>query len=109
MPAPLDQRPRHRLRRDDSATIEHVLPRALGGGREWLNEVAACRACNSAKADRLPLPIQLWRLAWLKGAPLAAHADDPAALAALLAGTREERGEGAGLEEKAAETSVPAA
>lgn len=84
MPPPLEQRPRHRLRRDDSATIEHVLPRTLGGRADWLNEVAACRACNSAKADRMPLPVQLWRLAWLKRADLLPHAGDPAALAALL-------------------------
>lgn len=84
MPDPLAQRPRHRLRADTSATIDHVLPRTLGGMEAWLNEVAACRACNTAKADRLPLAVELWRLAWLKGDGLESHAIEPAALLALL-------------------------
>lgn len=65
MPDPLGQRQRHR-KRDDAATIEHVLPRTLGGRQSWVNEVAACRACNAAKADRLPTAMEVWRLAWLK-------------------------------------------
>jgi len=32
--------------------IEHQLPRALGGGDEGLNLVAACVPCNLAKSDR---------------------------------------------------------
>lgn len=84
MPDPMRQRPRHRLRRDDSATIEHVLPRTLGGRADWLNEVAACRSCNTGKADCPPLRIHLWRLAWLKGEPLASLAPNTAALLALL-------------------------
>jgi hypothetical protein len=32
--------------------IEHQLPRALGGGDEGLNLVAACVRCNLAKSDR---------------------------------------------------------
>lgn len=65
MPDPLIQRERHR-KRGESATIEHVLPRTLGGLTSWRNEVAACRACNAGKADRLPTAMELWRLAWLK-------------------------------------------
>jgi 5-methylcytosine-specific restriction endonuclease McrA len=34
-------------------TIDHVLPRSRGGSHSWENCVAACRACNSRKADRL--------------------------------------------------------
>ena len=34
-------------------TIDHVLPRSRGGAHSWENCVAACRACNSRKADRL--------------------------------------------------------
>jgi 5-methylcytosine-specific restriction endonuclease McrA len=34
-------------------TIDHVVPRSRGGGHTWENCVAACRACNSKKADRL--------------------------------------------------------
>lgn len=63
MPEPLGQRLRHR---PEAATIEHVQPRALGGPAEWNNEVAACRACNSAKADRPPNAEELARLARLK-------------------------------------------
>lgn len=65
MPAPASQRLRHR-KRPDSATIEHVQPRALGGAEDWSNEVAACRACNSAKADRMPTDEELARLTELK-------------------------------------------
>jgi 5-methylcytosine-specific restriction endonuclease McrA len=32
--------------------VEHQLPRALGGGDEGLNLVAACVRCNLAKSDR---------------------------------------------------------
>ncbi|MFC4459151.1 HNH endonuclease [Pseudonocardia nematodicida] len=34
-------------------TIDHVIPRSRGGAHSWENCVAACRACNSRKADRL--------------------------------------------------------
>lgn len=84
MPDPLTQRERHRLRRDDSATIEHVLPRTLGGREAWPNEVAACRACNAAKADRLPSAVELWRLAWMMRDGLERLADDRLALLRLL-------------------------
>lgn len=30
-------------------TIEHVLPRAMGGLSEWTNIVGACRACNERR------------------------------------------------------------
>ena len=65
MAAPLTQRLRHR-KRADAATIDHVVPRARGGDAEWPNEVAACRACNAAKADSAPTPDDLDRLARLK-------------------------------------------
>ncbi len=35
-------------------TIDHVLPASRGGRNEWGNVVAACRTCNSRKADRTP-------------------------------------------------------
>ena len=50
------------LRRDSKAcaycgkradTIDHVVPRSRGGRHSWENCVAACRPCNSRKADRL--------------------------------------------------------
>jgi 5-methylcytosine-specific restriction endonuclease McrA len=34
-------------------SIDHVVPRAKGGSHTWENVVAACRACNTAKRDRL--------------------------------------------------------
>jgi len=34
-------------------TIDHVVPRSRGGTHTWDNCVAACRTCNSRKADRL--------------------------------------------------------
>jgi 5-methylcytosine-specific restriction endonuclease McrA len=34
-------------------TIDHVVPRSRGGTHSWENCVAACRVCNSRKADRL--------------------------------------------------------
>jgi 5-methylcytosine-specific restriction endonuclease McrA len=50
-------------------TIDHVVPRSRGGGHTWENCVAACRACNSRKADRL-----LEELGWsLRVKPCAPH------------------------------------
>lgn len=83
MPDPLTQRERHR-KRADATTIDHVLPRTLGGMEAWLNEVAACRACNAAKADRLPTTMELWRLAWLRRTELSALADAPHLLLEIL-------------------------
>ena len=33
-------------------TIDHVIPRHLGGKHEWTNVVAACPACNHRKGGR---------------------------------------------------------
>lgn len=33
------------------ATIDEVIPRALGGPTSWENQVAACRACNEIKGQ----------------------------------------------------------
>lgn len=33
--------------------IDHVVPRSRGGTHTWENVVAACRACNTRKEDRL--------------------------------------------------------
>lgn len=35
-------------------TIDHVVPRAKGGGDSWLNLVAACKKCNAKKGDYTP-------------------------------------------------------
>ncbi len=33
-------------------TIDHVVPRRLGGRTAWENVVAACRKCNTRKSDK---------------------------------------------------------
>ncbi|HEY1129698.1 MAG TPA: HNH endonuclease [Roseateles sp.] len=35
-------------------TVDHIVPASRGGRLTWMNTVAACRACNSRKADRTP-------------------------------------------------------
>ena len=35
-------------------TIDHVIPRQLGGGDTWNNLVAACHPCNVRKGNRRP-------------------------------------------------------
>jgi 5-methylcytosine-specific restriction endonuclease McrA len=35
-------------------TIDHVVPRRLGGGAAWDNLVASCKSCNSRKGDKQP-------------------------------------------------------
>jgi len=38
--------------RDVATTVDHIVPRAHGGKHDWRNVVAACRKCNSKKADK---------------------------------------------------------
>lgn len=33
-------------------TIDHIIPRSVGGLSNWLNVVVACKKCNSKKSDR---------------------------------------------------------
>jgi 5-methylcytosine-specific restriction endonuclease McrA len=35
-------------------TLDHVVPRRLGGGATWTNLVTACRDCNERKGGRTP-------------------------------------------------------
>jgi len=35
-------------------TLDHVMPRSLGGKSAWENLVACCHPCNNRKGDRLP-------------------------------------------------------
>jgi len=35
-------------------TLDHVVPRRLGGGANWTNLVTACRECNHRKGGRTP-------------------------------------------------------
>lgn len=38
--------------RRDQLTLDHVVPRHMGGGMSWTNIVSACRACNARKGGR---------------------------------------------------------
>lgn len=38
---------------ESDGTIDHIIPRCLGGKNEQSNLVIACRACNELKADKL--------------------------------------------------------
>lgn len=50
-----------------ASTIDHVIPRSLGGEHSWTNVVAACGPCNTRKGSRL-----LHELGWsLKRRPAA--------------------------------------
>lgn len=60
-------------------TIDHVIPRARGGGNSWENCVTACMGCNSHKADRLPQDIG-YRLARKPAPPRWPGGLDPVAL-----------------------------
>src|SRR5688500_4088493 len=39
---------------DVQLTVDHVIPRVLGGGDDPSNLVTACRDCNSGKASTAP-------------------------------------------------------
>lgn len=49
-------------------TVDHVVPRSRGGRHEWRNVVAACRACNHRKGDRLLTELG-WRLRYQPTVP----------------------------------------
>ena len=40
--------------KDDADTMDHIVPRAQGGGHVWENVVAACRRCNHKKGNKTP-------------------------------------------------------
>ena len=37
---------------DDKLTMDHVIPKSLGGKNTWENLVAACKKCNQRKGSR---------------------------------------------------------
>jgi 5-methylcytosine-specific restriction endonuclease McrA len=41
-------------RSDVALTVDHVYPRARGGGETWENLITACTICNNRKGDRTP-------------------------------------------------------
>lgn len=40
-------------RKTSDLTIDHIIPRHMGGKHSWTNVVAACSACNHRKGGRL--------------------------------------------------------
>lgn len=38
----------------DDLTMDHVVPKSMGGGKTWENIVTSCSSCNSKKRDRTP-------------------------------------------------------
>ena len=40
--------------KDGPMTVDHVIPRSLGGDESWGNLVCACASCNNKKGDRTP-------------------------------------------------------
>ncbi len=40
-------------------TLDHVVPRSLGGETKWENVVTACRACNQRKGNQMPAQVGL--------------------------------------------------
>jgi 5-methylcytosine-specific restriction endonuclease McrA len=53
-----------------ASTVDHVMPKAKGGKHEWTNVVAACKKCNSKKADKTLEQIG-WVLPFVPNAPSA--------------------------------------
>ena len=46
-------------RRDTPLTIDHIVPKRLGGMHTWLNVVAACPSCNHRKGGRRLNEVQM--------------------------------------------------
>lgn len=42
----------------DDLTLDHVIPRALGGKTTWENSVSCCIPCNSRKGNKLIKPLR---------------------------------------------------
>jgi 5-methylcytosine-specific restriction endonuclease McrA len=53
--------------KDGTMTLDHVIPKRLGGGDAWDNLVCACSKCNNKKGDRLPDQADLTLLKRPKG------------------------------------------
>ena len=46
-------------RRDTPLTVDHILPKRLGGQHTWMNVVAACPSCNHHKGGRRLNEVQM--------------------------------------------------
>ena len=49
------------LNKSNTATIDHIIPKAQGGLSNEFNEVASCSDCNNWKSDK-PLKDVIWEL-----------------------------------------------
>lgn len=56
-----------------SLTIDHIIPRRLGGVHSWENLVAACPACNHRKGGRTPEQVSMRLLHQPKEPPASAE------------------------------------
>jgi 5-methylcytosine-specific restriction endonuclease McrA len=54
-------------------TIDHVLPRHLGGQQSWINVVAACSSCNHRKGGRTLMEAGMHLLRQPKQPPATAY------------------------------------
>lgn len=43
-----------RLVTRETASVDHVLPKSMGGKKTWKNCATACKQCNKKKANRTP-------------------------------------------------------
>ena len=76
-------------RRGDS--VDHLLPRSLGGNDSWLNVVAACRAHNGAKSHRTMEQMHHlhgWSLKRRRSCPRARRSSPPPCATAIRPGSR---------------------
>jgi 5-methylcytosine-specific restriction endonuclease McrA len=59
-------------RRDSTLTVDHILPKHLGGQHVWTNVVAACPGCNHRKGGRRLDEVQMSLLHLPKEPPASA-------------------------------------
>ena len=60
-------------RRSNNLTVDHVVPKHLGGAHIWTNVVAACPSCNHRKGGRPLEESQMTLLQSPKQPPASAH------------------------------------
>lgn len=60
-------------KKTSNLTIDHVIPRHLGGKHVWNNVVAACSHCNHRKGGRLPEEVNMRLMRTPAEPPTSAH------------------------------------
>jgi 5-methylcytosine-specific restriction endonuclease McrA len=48
-----------------AVTVDHFIPKSLGGSSDLSNKVAACGPCNWNKSNRMPTPDEVKKLEYL--------------------------------------------